>query len=412
MFDIDDVKRQHADACAVEASKDKIITVRELFDYVEALNLELQEVKEEVNDQKRLVASFKEENKKNESKLNELQHNESKLSYVSVLVDGDGMNFHEKLIQDGKNGGYEAASLLIEAVEDHVRTVVTKVPPNIQYKVRVYVNVEGLTQAYRGANILRGEDNLTTFIQGFNKADTLCDIVDAGNGKECADVKLKAHFEQDMMDVHCLRVVFCASADGGYARVLGPCRRSKCISLVKGPPFAREMEELAADLETTSFERVFTSYKLKSTRRVSIGNPSTSITPPRPPTANYASAAKKSPPLQSSSLVVDSTTPNAGIPKLVCKNASGQRVDPRAAHSPKDIVEILKRRKLCNQFHILGSCIYGGQCMHEHDPALSSQDILDLIYIARLSVCPNGSYCDDVRCVSGHRCPHMYCSGG
>ena len=64
-------------------------------------------------------------------------------------------------------------------------------PPNIQYKVRVYVNVEGLTQAYRGANILRGEDNLTTFIQGFNKADTLCDIVDAGNGKECADVKLK-----------------------------------------------------------------------------------------------------------------------------------------------------------------------------------------------------------------------------
>lgn len=66
--------------------------------------------------------------------------------------------------------------------------------PNIAYKIRVYANVQGLTQAYRNANILHGDDNLTTFIQAFNKVNTLCDIVDAGNGKECADVKLKGQF--------------------------------------------------------------------------------------------------------------------------------------------------------------------------------------------------------------------------
>lgn len=76
-------------------------------------------------------------------------------------------------------------------MEDHVQVVDAAAPPNIRYKIRVYANVEGLTKAYRDANVLHDDKNLTSFIQGFNKADTLCDIVDAGNGKECADVKLK-----------------------------------------------------------------------------------------------------------------------------------------------------------------------------------------------------------------------------
>ncbi|CRG83859.1 CCCH zinc finger DNA binding protein [Talaromyces islandicus] len=382
MCDIDDVKRRHADACAVQVCKDKIIT--ELCEYIEALKLEIQETKEAVNDQKRLVASFKEENKRN--------------GYVSVLVDGDGMNFHEKLIQDGQNGGYEAARLLIKAVEDHFQKCDTKLPPNILYKIRVYSNVEGLTKAYRDANVLPVGETLTPFIQAFNKANTLCDIVDAGNGKECADVKLKAHntentqltasnlahFEQDILDVHCLRVVFCASADNGYARVLGPYRDSKRITLVKGPPFAHEMEELAADFETTSFESVFMSNKLKS-RRVSFSTTNTCITPPRTPTPNYASAAKKSPPLQSSSLTVNSTTPNGVNMRLpVFKNASGQRVDSPLRYSSKENVDQLKRRKLCNQFHLLESCPFGNYCTHTHGSALSLQQLADLRFPASM----------------------------
>jgi hypothetical protein len=51
--------------------------------------------------------------------------------------------------------------------------------------------VQGLTKAYRDADILRENQDLGAFIQGFNMERTLCDFVDAGNGKECADAKLQ-----------------------------------------------------------------------------------------------------------------------------------------------------------------------------------------------------------------------------
>lgn len=170
------------------------------------------------------------------------------------------------------------------------------------------------------------------------------------------------------------------------------------------------MEELASDLTTTSFEKVFMSNKLKS-RRVSFSATNNFITPPRTPTPNYASAAKKSPPLQSSSLALEPTTLDRdNVYRQVSKNARGQRVDRQVHYSSKENVDGLKRQKLCNQYHLLGSCSFGDSCTHKHGPALSPQGILDLTYIARLSVCSTGILCDDARCTSGHRCPQANCS--
>lgn len=137
----------------------------------------------------------------------------------------------------------EAARLLIQAVQDHIHKVDPEAPPNISCKIRVFANIEGLTEAYRNNNILSVEESLTSFIQGFNQENALCDFVDAGNGKECADVKLRgqslsprsiyqpnrpqssACFEQDIIDVHCRRIIFCASADNGHACVHSCCQR-------------------------------------------------------------------------------------------------------------------------------------------------------------------------------------------
>ena len=55
----------------------------------------------------------------------------------------------------------------------------------------MYANVEGLAKAYRDANVLRADETLTSFIQGFNKEDAMCDFTDAGKGKECTDFKLR-----------------------------------------------------------------------------------------------------------------------------------------------------------------------------------------------------------------------------
>lgn len=222
---------------------------------------------------------------------------------------------------------------------------------------------------------------------------------------------LSAHFEQDILNVHCQRIIFCASADNGYARVLGPHRRSERISLVRGPPFANEMKELAESFVSTSFEEVFMSAKLRTARKVSLCSTNTAITPPRTPTPNYASAAKAAPPpLQTSPTVVTlamgSTKP--GLP--ICMNARGQRVDRHVQYSSRDNVDKLKGRKLCNQFHLVGSCTYSDGCTHKHGPSLSRREITDLTCIARLSVCPNGLFCREVNCTCGHRCPRENCS--
>ncbi|GFF34825.1 CCCH zinc finger DNA binding protein [Aspergillus lentulus] len=411
MFDIADVKTRYADVRAVEDSKDKIIL--DLFSYIEDLTKELQDERDVVDNNKRLIASFKEENRNLENMRETMRRDQAKLSFVSVLVDGDGMNFHGNLVKDGKHGGLEAARLLIQAVQDHIQKVDPEASPIISCKIRVFANVEGLTEAYRNNNVLSAGESLTSFIQGFNQENALCDFVDAGNGKECADVKLRARFEQDINDVHCRRIIFCASADNSHARVLSAHRGSNRISLVKGPPFAQEMEELAAGFKTDSFENVFMSSKLKTTRRVSFSATNTAITPPRTPTPNYASAAKATPPTQSSSLVVSS--PAHRVSKLrqsVCVNSRGQRVDHPLRYSSKENVETLKRRKLCNQFHLLGSCPYGNNCTHKHGPSLSATEITDLTHIARSSVCLNGIFCHDVNCVCGHRCPQKTCPGG
>jgi hypothetical protein len=130
------------------------------------------------------------------------------LDYVSVLVDGDGMNvgdvclskegatpnkyqFRDRFIQDGKKGGHDAAQALIHAVQEHIKEIDPEASPIISCNIRVYSNVQGLTKVYRETGILRPDQDLSAFIRGFNMESPLCDFVDAGDGKECADVKIK-----------------------------------------------------------------------------------------------------------------------------------------------------------------------------------------------------------------------------
>jgi hypothetical protein len=41
---------------------------------------------------------------------------------------------------------------------------------------------------------ISSNDTLDPFIRGFNMENVLCDFVNAGNGKECADVKIQGMY--------------------------------------------------------------------------------------------------------------------------------------------------------------------------------------------------------------------------
>ncbi|KAI2999647.1 CCCH zinc finger DNA binding protein [Aspergillus phoenicis ATCC 13157] len=292
MIDLLEVKRRYEAVLAVEDSRDKIL--QNLFAQVESLQKALQNT---LGD-----AKFQ-ELKKYKTEYDDLRLDQAKLSFVSVLVDGDCMNFNDALIRQGYNGGRKAAMLLRKSVERHIRDIDPQASPNIQYRIRVYANVPGLMKTYREAHILRSNEALDPFIRGFNMENSLCDFIDAGNGKECSDVKIRAMFEQDILDVHCRRIVFCGSTDNGYARILGSHQGSNRISLVQGAPFAWEMEQLASEFQTTSFPEVFRSTKLPSrassfsafktaSANSSPSSSPTSLSTPSTPKRNYATIAK------------------------------------------------------------------------------------------------------------------------
>lgn len=128
--------------------------------------------------------------------------------FASVVIDGDcmpvisldpngyrasayGTQFRDELVQQGLDGGKRAASLLRQAVEEELKLSVPDTAHYLQVSVWVYANVKGLAWAYKEENILPVSHCLDEFIRGFNMGDVMCNYVDAGNGKECADEKVK-----------------------------------------------------------------------------------------------------------------------------------------------------------------------------------------------------------------------------
>lgn len=88
------------------------------------------------------------------------------------------------------DGGKRTASLLKQAVETELKTYTPDAAHHLEVMVRVYANIEGLVMTYRELDIA-SESVTMTFIRGFNMGHAMCDFVDAGNGKECSDEKVK-----------------------------------------------------------------------------------------------------------------------------------------------------------------------------------------------------------------------------
>ena len=205
--------------------------------------------------------------------------------------------------------------------------------------------------------------------------------------------------------------------------------------MLEGPPFPRELLELVPNFKTTRFESVFKSTKLQprqapvplSTVRTLApppftGLPAKSPTPPQsqtpaapalavPPVMTYArtAIAPRSVPTSSETQATRSnSTSSSSTASTIYHNKYGQRVDAplKVSHT---IVNSLRARKLCNNYHLLGDCSAGDLCKHEHGNKLSPQQLQALRYLARLNPCYYGLSCDDEYCIAGHRCIRDYC---
>ena len=81
----------------------------------------------------------------------------------------------------------------------------TDLNSDIEVIVRVYANLRGLGKALVDNTILEHHEDLGRFVCGFNKKYPLFDFVDAGNGKECSDAKLKSESSASSLEFRLLR---------------------------------------------------------------------------------------------------------------------------------------------------------------------------------------------------------------
>jgi len=369
--------------------------------------------------------------------------------FVLVLIDGDdtkvrfaiflgrssqtlliSFQFLDKFVKNGVQGGQDAVRELRQAVFHHFKN-----KSDFQYDfdivIRVYSNMEGLSNAYYQAKLLAEPAHFRPFVQGFNKSQELCDYLDAGNDKEGADTKIKgenrqhnifmrltesiATMELFFWNAHCKHIMLGGSGDNSYAGFLRKftltdqvCER---ITLLEALPFASGLEELASKFQVTSFRHVFRDTKLL-TRRVSFQDQGNR--PPKSPSVSYATTVSKAPaairaeansvlPKSPSSPALESKPATAELqPRRIYLNSRGQRVDQPVRYN-KILMNPLQARKLCNR-HFLTRCNFV-KCTHSHEGKLTDDQLETLKHIARQSPCYS-IWCEDPDCVNGHRCIH------
>ncbi|KFA66940.1 hypothetical protein S40285_05734 [Stachybotrys chlorohalonatus IBT 40285] len=381
---------------------------------IEDLSDKLSEVKSELRDKKDVVKLARKEAEEAEKQIQALKLEKARHAFASVIIDGDCMPFKDELVTQGLDGGKRAAHLLKLAVNEELQSWIPATAPHLRVVIRVYANVKGLAKTYKEMEVL-SEPVFNEFIRGFNMGNASCDYIDAGDGKECSDKKVEATVQLHLPDTHCQQILFGGTADNGYARLLGPYAEDEeirgRITLLEGPPFAYELADIKDKFHTASFKNVFRSGKLlNSKRRVSfLANPSAI------PSGGYASAVAKSliskPP---SATQQGSTTSRAVIPTQLLRNNLGQRVDAPLTYLQKDFI-ILKNRKLCNHFHLLGKCPFletNGKCQHYHGERVSISQAAALRAVARQSPCQRRLNCSDPDCIFGHRCTRDNCVPG
>ncbi|CAM1504877.1 Fc.00g024680.m01.CDS01 [Cosmosporella sp. VM-42] len=392
----------------------KYILIENLFAYISDLSRQLSNAESDLRDKKDLL--YLERSRLSEAKkqLQDVQHEKAGYMFAFVLIDGDCMPFKDDLVKQGLEGGQKTVNLLRQAVDGHLKDTMGSEANHVKVVARVYANLKGLSMAYKDYDVLYDPATLFEFVRGFNMGNDLCDFVDAGNGKECADEKIKAAFRINVVDVHCQQIYFGGAPDNGYARLLGPYRddKSACqrITLLEGPPFAKELADLKDSFRTTTLANIFRSQKLPATNGRVSNHPSRPGSPP----ANYAAAAAVAvaQPVSSAHRASLPIARRCSVLGAVHRNRHGQRVDALLPSYSREDYFNLKSRKLCNAFHLTGICPHEDTywtCHHSHDGKLSDKQLIALAAVARQSPCSTGLECDDPNCYNSHRCPRGDC---
>ncbi|KAL2163262.1 hypothetical protein VTH06DRAFT_5318 [Thermothelomyces fergusii] len=96
----------------------------------------------------------------------------------------------------------------------------------------------------------------------------------------------------------------------------------------------------------------------------------------------------------------------------VMVNENNHRLDPSLPVVSADVMDRLlariKKRQVCNKFHLQGSCEAGDRCEYDHEP-LESDLVPALARLARSQPCTRRGECRQDSCTRGHICQNLEC---
>ncbi|KAL2857288.1 hypothetical protein BJY01DRAFT_231040 [Aspergillus pseudoustus] len=380
----------------------------------------------------RLKSDYEEE-KEGRERYKKLARAQERNPFILVLVDGDGYLFKDYLIKAGDEGGAKAARLLNDSIRDLAHERLGIEADQCRIMVRIYSNVLGLSKTMARQGLVGHE------------ARSICYYIDAGDKKEGADYKIREMFRLFADNNQCKHIFFAGCHDTGYLSLITPYRgKADRITLVKAASFHHEFDRL--DLPVRELPSVFMSTQTAGNRA-----PSPTISIPTAPkicpyyqrgACRYGNSCKKihiSPGQQLSKTPEHSTRasissshekdnsnvretefyaenlPYMNVKSLDCipVNKDGERVDTYVPPPSPDVWEVYvkrsKVRKLCNNYHLGGSCS-NENCEFDHS-AVDSNSLNVMKHILRLHVCSKGSNCRVLNCYVGHHCQKGGCRG-
>nr|XP_036585813.1 c-x8-c-x5-c-x3-h zinc finger protein [Colletotrichum truncatum]KAF6796004.1 c-x8-c-x5-c-x3-h zinc finger protein [Colletotrichum truncatum] len=360
--------------------------------------------------------------------------------YVLILIDGDGLLFQETLINQGIEGGKQAAYALRSAVAEYVGSQ----SGEVEIIAKVCANLSGLGRAMRRDGCLDSEGYLKDFSLGFTQAKASFDFIDVGHGKERADSKIKEATRWHLRNHNCKQILLGISHDAGYApfldEILQDTDTRVRVSLIEGVATVRELKNTNVHI-LDPLPSLFRDQKLidrcgdrcveaaylqpapamVSSPPQAVSSPASTSTP-----SSWACVTKASPPPQITTPLANRSI-NIPIRHAPQPKTQGPtwNVGPRGFDPPIPIsqaaLENIKKRtgnsKLCNNHYLRGPCAKGDECCFEHKYKPNNEEINAIAHLTRLNPCTSGQECDVENCIYGHHCPsvvgntcaHPYC---
>ncbi|KAI0395634.1 hypothetical protein F5Y17DRAFT_182178 [Xylariaceae sp. FL0594] len=190
--------------------------------------------------------------------------------FVTVLIDGDGYIFHEDFFKNeerpGKptpEGGSHAAQQLHKAIG---KSLQEKGLEGCAVKVYVYANLTKLSSTLFRNNLATPDRrSLAPFWANFNSLHGLFDFVDAGEGKEAADFRIREQLRFYSNNIQCKHIYFAACHDAGYVAELNKFlgEREK-ITLIRAPGAGFHEKFSKLGLDVVELPGIFRSTPLES----------------------------------------------------------------------------------------------------------------------------------------------------